>query len=62
METVTFGSMIIVLDNSSTSLSLGNPVTGKVKVFLKEPFEAKALTMGIRGIQRSHFMPETPGD
>lgn len=54
--------MIIVLDNSSTSLSLRQPITGKVKVFLKEPFEAKALTMGLRGILRSHFMAEVPGD
>ena len=62
LETISYGSMIIVLDNLQTSLSIEEPITGKIKVFLKEPFEAKSLTLGIRGIQRTHFMPEAPGD
>ena len=50
LDTVTFGSMFIDLDNATSSLPLGKPITGKIKVSLKEPFEAKALTLGIRGI------------
>lgn len=62
LDTLPSGSMIIVLDNSMTSLSIAEPVTGKIKVNLKDPFKAKALTLGIRGIQRSSFKPDVPGD
>lgn len=35
LETITYGSMIIVLDNSQTSLAYNKPITGKIKVHLK---------------------------
>ena len=62
LETISYGSMIIVLDNSQTSLPYNKPITGKIKVNLKSAFDAKALTLGIRGYQRSHFTSVVQGD
>jgi len=34
LETIDYGSMIIVLDNASSSLPINQPITGKIKVSL----------------------------
>ena len=57
LETIETGSMEIILENSSTSMEIGKPITGMIKVNLKEPFEASAITLGVCGFQRSHFQP-----
>lgn len=57
LETIETGSMTIVIEGQQTSLQIGKPIFGKVKVNLKEPFDARSLTMGITGFQRSQFEP-----
>ena len=54
--------MLIVLDNSSTNLEIGKPISGKIKVNLKEAFDARALSLGVCGFQRSHFAPAVYSD
>ena len=55
LESASFGNMLIVFDNMEKSHSLTDSVTGKIKVNLREPFEARALTLNLCGFQRSHF-------
>ena len=54
--------MIIVLDNSQTSIALNEPINGKIKVHFKTPFEAKAITLTLCGFQRSYFTPPQAAD
>ena len=49
--------MLIVLDNSQTSHPCNQPITGKIKVNLTEPFDAKAVTLNLSGYERSRFNP-----
>ena len=62
LETIDFGSMLIVLNDESTSFEIGQPLSGKIKVNLKMPFDASALTLGFCGFQRSYFMPTVYSD
>ena len=54
--------MIIVLDNSQSAHACDQPITGKIKVNLTEPFDATALTLNLSGFQRSHFIPTSSAD
>ena len=56
-DVITTGSMLIVLVNSQTSHPCNMPITGKIKVNLTEPFDAKALTLNLSGYERSQFNP-----
>ena len=38
------------------------PIKGKLLVNLNEPFEAKSVTLSLKGFQRSHFTPTRQGD
>ena len=62
LETLSTGSIFIELENSQTSLPIGQPIKGKVKVNLTEAFEAKSITIGLCGYQRSHFQTMNQGD
>ena len=54
--------MTIIMDNSSATQDMTQPLTGVIKVHLTEPFEASAVTMCLKGYQRSHFTTAQPGD
>ena len=56
-DVINSGSMIIVLDNNQTSHPCNEPITGKIKVNLTEPFDAKAVTLNLSGYERSQFNP-----
>lgn len=62
LETLSTGSIFIELENSQTSLPIGQPIKGKIKVNLTEAFEAKSITLGLCGYQRSHFQTANQGD
>ena len=62
METIDFGSMLIVLDDESCSFAIGQPLSGTIKVNLKMPFDASALTLGVCGFHRAYFMPTVYSD
>ena len=53
------GSMLIVLDNQRTSHPINEPITGKIKVHLHQPFDVNAITLSLAGFQRSFF--DRPG-
>lgn len=55
LETIDYGSIIIVLDNSQTSLPIDQAISGKIKVNLFKEFDASAITLNLCGYQRSHF-------
>ena len=55
LECSDLGSMLIVLDNQQTSHPINEPITGKIKVNLKERFDANAVTLSLTGFQRSFF-------
>jgi hypothetical protein len=55
LETISTGSMIICLDNPDYSRSVHEPVSGKIKLNLKAPFDASRLTITLVGYVRSHF-------
>ena len=57
-DVITTGSMIIVLDDFETSHPLNEPITGKIRVNLTEPFDAKAVTLKLSGYERSQFNPK----
>lgn len=57
LDTIDYGNIIIVLDNSQTSLNIDEPITGKIKVNLTKEFDASAITLNLCGYQRSHFTP-----
>ena len=58
-ETLPFGSMNIVLDNSRTSVRSDATVSGKIKIFLEQPIDVKAITMNLCGFTRSDFTTQT---
>ena len=37
LETIDFGSMLIVLDEESTSFAIGQPLSGKIMLIVQEP-------------------------
>ena len=45
--------MLILLDNEDKSLPVNRPITGKIRVYLSQPFDANALTLTLCGFQRS---------
>lgn len=61
LEVGSFGSMLIVLDNTATSHPINEPISGKIKVNLNEPFEANAVTLSLCGFQRSFFNRSSSG-
>ena len=61
LEVGSFGSMLIVLDNTTTSHPINEPISGKVKVNLNEPFDANAVTLSLCGFQRSFFNRSSSG-
>ena len=56
-DVINTGSMLIVLDSSQTSHPCNQPIKGKIKVNLTEPFDAKAITLNLSGYERSIFNP-----
>lgn len=62
LDITTCGSMSIELENASQSIAVGQQVRGVIKVDLREAYEARALTLCLRGYQRSSFVPMIAGD
>lgn len=62
LVTIKTGSMRISLDNPGMTRSTHEPVTGKIKINLTEPFEAKKLTVTLIGYLRSHFFSDPRAD
>lgn len=53
LEQLDTGGMIVELDNMNSATRGDQPLTGKVKIYLSEPFEPEFLTMQINGFLRS---------
>lgn len=58
LEVLANGSMMIEFDNMQTAHQLGQPLCGRLKIYLKENFEAINVTLNLIGFCRSHF-PQT---
>ena len=56
LETLSFGSMNIELDNSYTSVASNETVSGKVKIDLTQPIAARGITLNLCGKLVSQFM------
>lgn len=62
LEMIQTGSMHISLDSPGNSKSTHEPITGKIKINLTEPFEATKLTLTLIGYLRSHFFTDPRAD
>mmetsp|Transcript_35121 Transcript_35121/g.42963 ORF Transcript_35121/g.42963 Transcript_35121/m.42963 type:complete len:121 (+) Transcript_35121:291-653(+) len=55
IEVLKSGSMLIEFDNMQSAHRLDQRLTGKIKIWLAEPFEAANLTLSLNGFLRSQF-------
>ena len=55
LEALSSGSMMIEFDNMQTAHQLGEPLCGRVKIYLIDEFEAMNITLNLFGYLRSHF-------
>jgi len=59
LEALSSGSMLIEFDNMQTAHQLGEPLCGRLKIYLQDDFEAKNITINLFGYVRSHFSEKT---
>ena len=53
LEVLEHGGMVVELDNMRSAVACDQPLTGKIKIYLPEPFIPANLTILITGFLRS---------
>ena len=56
------GSMIIELDCDFQSVQIGSTIAGKIKANIQDAFNAKSLTLSLRGYQRASYKPSVSSE